>query len=170
MMATAYIGFGSNLGDSPALLDQSIAAIEATPGVTLLRISPSYRSEPLGVEQVQPDYLNTVFEVRVSLTAAALLERLLDIENRLGRVRDGQRNAARTVDLDLLLYDEQTCRTDDLVLPHPRMHERAFVLQPLHDLVPNLVIPGYGTVASLLSRLPDQSVQRLQGEQMVARR
>lgn len=151
-MITAYIGLGANLGDALTSLQQAASELSATPGIATLRLSRLYRSAP--VDANGPDYVNAVAEVQTSLPAPALLAALQEIENKHGRRRP-YRNAPRTLDLDLLLYGEQAIDTAELTVPHPRMHERAFVLRPLQDLAPALRL-RQGTLPALLQACSDQ--------------
>jgi 2-amino-4-hydroxy-6-hydroxymethyldihydropteridine diphosphokinase len=147
-----YIALGSNLGD-PA--EQLRSAVEALRGVSssneLLR-SGLYRSEPVGPAG-QPDYLNAVVSFPVRLAPAELLRRLQEIEAAHGRTRE-LRWGARTLDLDILLYGDSIIRTDQLQVPHPLMVERLFVLKPLMDLSPRLLVPGLGVVGELMEQCP----------------
>jgi len=154
----AYIGLGANLGDARATLAAAFNALEALPESELVQRSSLYRSAP--IDSSGPDYLNAVVRLRTALGAHELLAQLQSIERSHGRERP-YRNAPRTLDLDVLLYGEQTVHTATLVVPHPRAHERAFVLAPLAELAPQLVIPGHGAVAALLSGLGAQRVDRL---------
>jgi 2-amino-4-hydroxy-6-hydroxymethyldihydropteridine diphosphokinase len=129
--AHAYIGLGANLGDMQVTLRQAIAAIDAASGIQTTRLSPLYRSAP--VDAPGPGYVNAVAQVHTSLAPLELLVLLRHIETQFGRQRHF-RNAPRTLDLDLLLYDELMFSTPTLTVPHPRMHLRAFVLKPLIDL------------------------------------
>lgn len=156
----AYIGLGANLGDAKATLAAAFNALEALPESELVQRSSIYRSAP--IDSSGPDYLNAVVRLRTALGAHALLAQLQSIERSHGRERP-YRNAPRTLDLDLLLYSEQHIQTQTLVVPHPRAHERAFVLAPLAELAPWLVIPGRGAVTVLLSALGAQRVDRLPG-------
>jgi 2-amino-4-hydroxy-6-hydroxymethyldihydropteridine diphosphokinase len=124
-----------------------------------VRRSSLYRSAPVGYAD-QPDFVNAVAQLETALPAARLLAELQAIEARHGRNRSFA-NAPRTLDLDLLLFGTATLDTGDLVVPHPRMHERAFVLQPLVEIAPDIDIPGHGTAARLLQRCQDQSVEKL---------
>ncbi len=157
-MAHAFIGLGSNLNDRLALLRRAARRLALDPGVRLRRCSPVYESAPRGPVREQPPFLNAVCEVTTALAPRDLLGRLLAIESDLGRVREiGQ--GPRTIDLDLLLYDALIVREPDLVVPHPRLAERAFVLVPLVDLAPDLVPPGLGEPVRLLrERVRDQQV------------
>jgi len=158
MPVTAYVGLGANLGDASAALDAAEAALAALPGTRLAARSPRYRTAP--VDATGPDYLNAVAALDTELSAEALLGALHEIELRHGRERP-YRNAPRTLDLDLLLHGEARIDSPHLVVPHPRLHERAFVLVPLADLAPDLVVPGQGRVRDLLDTVADQRIERL---------
>lgn len=158
-MAAAYIGLGANLGEPAEQVRSALAALGALAGLRLVAASSLYRSAPVGYA-AQPDFVNAVAEIITLLDPAPLLAELLAIERRLGRARTFP-NAPRTLDLDLLLYADRIIEEPGLVVPHPRMHERAFVLAPLLEIAPDLVIPGRGTVAALLAMCKDQSVERL---------
>lgn len=134
----AWIGLGANLGERAAALRQALQAIAALPGTRVLRVSSLYRSAP--VDAGGPDYLNAVAEVATGLDAHALLAALQAIEHGAGRERP-YRNAPRTLDLDILLFGDERIATPQLTVPHPRLHERAFVLLPLAELAPALVPP-----------------------------
>lgn len=153
----AYIGLGANLGDARSLLFTAVSDIQALPGVHATTLSPFYRSAP--VDSSGPDYVNGVLRAETTLSAEALLHALQNIEDRHGRLRP-YRNAPRTLDLDLLLHGAETRRTDFLTLPHPRMHERAFVLRPLRDLAPQLEL-AQGNLTRLLAACADQRLERL---------
>lgn len=153
-----FVGLGANLGDARATLQAALAELAAVPGVTLIATSSFYRTAP--VEADGPDYLNAVAELRSTLAPEALLDALQAIELQHGRERP-YRNAPRTLDLDLLLVGDHRQHTDRLTLPHPRLHERAFVLAPLQQLAPGLVIAGVGTVGALLDRCTAQPIERL---------
>ena len=133
----AYLGLGSNMGNSRAQLDMAVAAINRLPTTKVLRPSPVYASKPWGKTD-QPDFLNMVLEVETRLPPHALLKHLKQIEGEQGRVA-GERWGPRPIDIDILLYGTQTLTSPELEVPHPRMWERAFVLQPLADLRPDLV-------------------------------
>lgn len=158
---TAYIGFGSNLGDSVATVRAAMNEVRSTPGITDVVCSSLYRTEPIGLGD-QPDFINAVCRLKTSLRVNSLLERLMEIERNHGRKRSGIANEPRTLDLDLLLYDTATIATDSLVVPHPRLHERAFVLYPLFEIAPDLAIPGLGDVARLRHACGNQMVVRLE--------
>jgi 2-amino-4-hydroxy-6-hydroxymethyldihydropteridine diphosphokinase len=154
----AYIGLGANLGDARATLAAAVAALATLPACRLEASSPVYRSAPMASSG--PDYLNAVAALATSLAPHDLLHALQGIEQQHGRERP-YRNAPRTLDLDLLLFGNQVIDSPDLVVPHPRLHQRAFVLRPLADLAPLLVIPGRGSLASLLEGVADQQADRL---------
>jgi 2-amino-4-hydroxy-6-hydroxymethyldihydropteridine diphosphokinase len=145
-MTLAVVGLGSNLGDREALIREAADLIGAT------RMSTIIETEPWG-DLDQPRYLNAVAEVETGLPARSLLVHLLDVERRLGRERVGRKWGPRTIDLDLLLYGDERFDEPGLVVPHPRLHERAFVLEPLAELDPSREIPGLGTVQALLAGL-----------------
>jgi len=155
----AWVGIGANLGDARANVLDAIARLSHLPGATLRQTSSLYRTAP--IDSSGDDYVNAVAALDTGLDAHALLQALFAIEQAHGRERP-YRNAPRTLDLDLLLYGDQVI--DDaptLIVPHPRMHERAFVLAPLADVAPDLVIPGRGAVSALLAHAGDQGVARL---------
>ncbi|SHI14962.1 2-amino-4-hydroxy-6-hydroxymethyldihydropteridine diphosphokinase [Pollutimonas bauzanensis] len=158
-MALAYIGLGANLGDAAATLRQAVAELSQTPGIAQLELSPLYRSAP--VDSSGPDYINAVAALQTPMTARDLLHALQRVEQRHGRLRP-YRNAPRTLDLDLLLYGTQEIQEPDLIVPHPRMHERAFVLRPLADLAPGLHLKQ-GPVADLLAACAGQALARIPG-------
>lgn len=145
-MTRAYVGLGSNLGDREALVREAAELIGAT------RLSSIVETEPWGYAD-QPRFLNAVAEVETPLTARELLDALLDVERRLGRERGGPRWGPRTIDLDLLLYGDERIDEPGLVVPHPRIDERLFVLEPLAELDPSVKIPGKGTVSDVLAGL-----------------
>jgi len=158
-MHTAFIGLGSNLGDPESEVRRALTALAALADTRLVAASSPYRSAPLGYAG-QADFVNAVAELATGLGPQALLAALLAIEDRFGRERSF-RNAPRTLDLDLLLYDELSIAETALTLPHPRMHERAFVLVPLVEIAPACVIPGRGPAADWLARCRDQVIARL---------
>lgn len=153
----ACIGLGANLGDAQATLAAAYAELQQLPGTRNHRCSPWFRSAP--VDSSGPDYVNAVCCFDTTLSPQALLEALQSIEQGHGRERP-YRHAPRTLDLDVLLYGEQSISTPTLTVPHPRMHERAFVLVPLAALLPTVVIPGRGPVSSLLPSVAGQAVAR----------
>jgi 2-amino-4-hydroxy-6-hydroxymethyldihydropteridine diphosphokinase len=149
-MTTAYVGLGSNLGDRERLIRDAAVLIGA------VRLSTVIETEPWGYEN-QPMFLNAVAEVETQLTARQLLDHLLEVELRLGRERVGAQWGPRTIDLDLLLYGDETIDEPGLVVPHPRLPDRDFVLRPLAELVPSLKIPGNGTVQEALAGLSSEA-------------
>jgi 2-amino-4-hydroxy-6-hydroxymethyldihydropteridine diphosphokinase len=147
----AYVALGSNLADPAAQVERGFAALAALPGTRLRARSRLYRTPPWGVVD-QPAFVNAAAALETSLAPRALLEALLAIEAGAGRVR-GVRNGPRTLDLDLLAYGDCELREAGLTLPHPRLHERAFVLLPLADVAPGFDVPGQGRVADLLANV-----------------
>jgi len=151
--ARAYIGLGSNLGDREQTLRSAVDALREAPGVDVVAVSALIDTEPVGFLD-QPRFLNGVAALDTTLPPGALLELLLEIERRFGRTREGTPAAGpRTLDLDLLLYGDAEIDEPGLRVPHPRMHERPFVLGPLAEIAPELRIPGRGEVQTLLARL-----------------
>ena len=151
-MTRAYVGLGANLGDREPTLRAAVDALAAEDGVEVVSVSVLRETEPVGVGQ-QPVYLNGAAELETTLTARELLDRLLAIEQRFGRIRVAGEHGPRTLDLDLLLYGDEVIDEPEPHVPHPRLHERRFVLEPLAELAPGLVVPGRGDVESLLSGL-----------------
>jgi 2-amino-4-hydroxy-6-hydroxymethyldihydropteridine diphosphokinase len=147
----AYIGLGSNLADREGTIEQAVGLLGAEPGIEVVAVSSLRETEPWG-RVAQPAFLNGAVAVETTLEPRALLGVLLDVERRLGRVRD-ERWGPRTIDLDLLLYGDVVLDEPGLTVPHPRLHERAFALEPLQDLDPELAVPGRGSVADLLAAL-----------------
>ena len=151
MRTKAFVGIGSNLGDREAHLRRAIDLLGAENGIEVTGVSQIRETDPWGpVEQGQ--FLNGAVRVETALPPRELLARLLDVEQRMGRVRD-ERFGPRTIDLDLLLYGEETVDEPGLTVPHPRLHERRFALEPLADLDPALTIPGRGQISTLLAEL-----------------
>jgi len=157
---TAYIGLGSNLENPVEQIKSAHAAIAAADGVKELAFSGMYLSTPMGPKN-QPDYINAVMSVFTNLSPHELLRLLQNIENVQGRVRSGKRWVARTLDLDLLIYGDQKIQTPDLIVPHPGLAERPFVLYPLFELTSNLLVPGLGSIASLIAKCPFEGLKRL---------
>ena len=149
-MTRAYVGLGANLGDRERTLREAVAALAAEEGIEVCAVSALRETEPVGVGE-QPLFLNGAAELETTLTARELLERLLAVEQRVGRVRVLGEHGPRTLDLDLLLYGAEEIEEPGLTVPHPRLHERRFVLEPLAELAPGLVVPGRGEVESLLT-------------------
>jgi 2-amino-4-hydroxy-6-hydroxymethyldihydropteridine diphosphokinase len=146
----AYVGLGSNLGDREATILRAVELLGDR--VEVVAVSTLRQTEPWGYAD-QPAFLNGAAAVETDLSARELLSALLDVERELGRTRDGPRWGARTIDLDLLLYGDAVIDEPGLAVPHPRLHERAFALEPLAELEPALVVPGRGPVAALLAGL-----------------
>ena len=158
----AYVGLGSNLEDPVRQVQRGFEELARLTGTRLLKQSSFYRTAPVGKAD-QPDFVNAVALLQTTLAPADLLGHLLAIEARHGRVR-AERNGPRTLDLDLLLFGDQIVRATGLEIPHPRMHERAFVLLPLAEVSPDAVIPGHGRVIELLASVADQRVTRIDGK------
>ena len=156
---TAFIALGSNLENPAAQVTAGFAALAALPHTRLTARSSLYRSAPIGYAD-QPDFINAVAVIETALAPRALLDALLAIERGRGRVRDFP-NAPRTLDLDVLLYGQWEWHEHGLTIPHPRMHERAFVLLPLAEIAPRCVIPGRGPVSDLVREIDANSVTRL---------
>jgi 2-amino-4-hydroxy-6-hydroxymethyldihydropteridine diphosphokinase len=156
MSVVATIGLGANLNDPAAQVEFALAELDRLPETRLLVRSSLYASAPVGYVD-QPDFINAVAQVETRLAPRALLIALLDIEHQHGRERSF-RNAPRTLDLDLLLYDNAHFHEEGLSLPHPRMHARGFVLLPLLEIAPDTVIPGQGRAADWLAACADQCV------------
>ena len=162
MTALAYVGLGSNLAHPRRQLSRALAELAKLPRTRMIAASPNYVSAPVGCAEPQPDYVNAVAALCTGLPARAFLRRLQSIERRHGRKRhrSDPRNAPRTLDLDLLMFGARRVSQAQLTVPHPRMHERAFVLKPLLDVAPTASIPGRGSARSLLRRLNGQRIVR----------
>jgi 2-amino-4-hydroxy-6-hydroxymethyldihydropteridine diphosphokinase len=160
--AAAFVGLGSNLSHPRRQLARALRALARLPGVRILAVSPNYVSAPVGGDGPQPDYVNAVVALRTTLAPRALLAALHRIERRQRRRREleAQRNAPRTLDLDLLLYGRRRARQHGLTLPHPRLHERAFVLRPLTDIAATVTVPGRGLARRYLGAVQDQRILR----------
>ena len=160
MSATlVYLGLGSNLAHPRRQLARALRSIARLPGTLVVGASPNYASAPVGVDAPQPDYVNSVVAVRTVLGPRALLSALHGIERKQLRRRT-RRNAARTLDIDVLLYGRRRIRIPGLTVPHPRMHERAFVLRPLGDVDPAATIPGRGLARRYLHSVSGQRITR----------
>jgi 2-amino-4-hydroxy-6-hydroxymethyldihydropteridine diphosphokinase len=159
-VARAYVGLGSNLDVPVEQVRAGMAALRELPDSHVLKCSSLYRTAPIGVV-AQPDFINAVCALDTALIPQALMRRLLAIENARGRRRGSERGGPRTLDLDLLLYENMELQSPELTLPHPRLHERAFVLHPLFEIAPTLNVPGLGPINELLSRCGGQRVARL---------
>lgn len=150
-MTRAYIGLGANLGPREVTILRAVDLLAAADGVSVVQVSQLRETDPVGVVD-QPAFLNGVVAVETTLDARALLDTLLEIERELGRVR-AERWGPRTVDLDLLVFGEETIDESGLTVPHPRLAERRFALEPLAELTPDLVVPGLGRVSETLAEL-----------------
>lgn len=159
-LITAYIGLGSNLANPVEQIKSARVAITQIDDVQELAFSSLYHSSPMG-PQDQPDYINAVMCVATDLPPIDLLRCLQRIENEQGRIRKNQRWGARTLDLDVLLYDDQVIELPDLIVPHTGLTERAFVLYPLYEIAPNTRVPGKGKIADLLVQCPMNGLKRL---------
>ncbi len=158
-MNTAYIALGANLGDPASTIRAAFGALANLPESRVVHCSSLYRTAPLGIVD-QPEFVNAVAQIETTLAPEALLDALLDIEHRFGRIR-AEKDGPRTLDLDLLLYNDQFLELPRLTLPHPRLHLRAFVLQPLAEIAPDLVIPGRGNIGAWLPAVANQGIVRL---------
>ena len=151
-MVCAFVGVGANLGDRERTIRTALERLGEREDVDVVAVSALRETDPVGYVD-QPRFLNAAAELRTSLEPRALLEALLAVERELGRTRDGPRFGPRSIDLDLLLYDDVVLDEPGLTLPHPRLHERRFALEPLSELAPGLEVPGRGTVESLMASL-----------------
>lgn len=158
--STAFIGLGANLDDPVESFRKALDCLNNTEGVKLEAVSCVYRSAPVGYAE-QPDFLNAATAVATSLKPEELLTLLLGIESDLGRSRKELRYGPRNIDLDLLLFDSVSMHTDRLTLPHPRLHERRFALQPIAEIDPGATVPGHGLVVDLLANVDDGGLQLL---------
>lgn len=155
----AFVALGSNLEDPQHQVLRALAELDSLPETRVIAKSALYRTAPVGYDN-QPDFINAAAEVSTTLEPVALLRALLALETAHGRERPFP-NAPRVLDLDLLLYDDLELHDPELTLPHPRLHERGFVLFPLADIAADVNVPGQGRVRDLLRSLPDQGVERL---------
>lgn len=158
-VTTAYIALGANLRDPRGQLASALSSIARLPDTTLMRVSSLYRSAPLGYT-AQPEFVNAVCEVATGLAPQALLSALLEIERRHGRERSFA-NAPRTLDLDIVLYGDLVIEEPGLIVPHPRMLQRAFVLLPLAEIAPQVHIPNAGAAVDQLAGVAGQSIEKL---------
>jgi 2-amino-4-hydroxy-6-hydroxymethyldihydropteridine diphosphokinase len=157
----AFVGIGANLGDPVATVTRAFDALAALPGTRVDARSSLYRTAPVGCAE-QPDFVNAVARLRTALAPEELLGHLLSIERAHGRMRSS-RNAPRTLDLDLLLYGAAVIDREGITVPHPRMHERGFVLAPLAEIDARATVPGRGEAAALLARVGLEGVERIAG-------
>jgi 2-amino-4-hydroxy-6-hydroxymethyldihydropteridine diphosphokinase len=151
-VARAYVGLGANLGPREATVLRAVDLLAAEPGIEMLELSSLSETEPVGVTD-QPAFVNGALALETELPPRELLDALLRVERELGRVRSGERWGPRTIDLDLLLYADEVVDEPGLTVPHPRLHERRFALEPLAELEPELEIPGRGKVSDLLAEV-----------------
>jgi 2-amino-4-hydroxy-6-hydroxymethyldihydropteridine diphosphokinase len=158
-MSRAFIALGSNLEGPEKQVRSGLKALESLPETRVTKASSLYRTAPVGYDN-QPDFINAVAEVETSLEPIALLNGILRIEDMHGRERPFP-NAPRVLDMDLLLYDDIVMQTEKLTLPHPRMHQRGFVMLPMTEIAPDVTIPGHGKVSVLAAACADQGVERL---------
>jgi 2-amino-4-hydroxy-6-hydroxymethyldihydropteridine diphosphokinase len=159
-MVTAYVGLGSNLNNPPRQIAVAVAALRDDPAIRHVHVSSCYRNPPLDRSD-QPDYFNAVAAVETDLTARELLALCHRIEQAQGRVRGGAHWGPRPLDLDLLLYGDCVSQLPELILPHPGLAQRPFVLYPLLELDPGLVIPGWGSVSELAARCERSQLERV---------
>ena len=158
-MSVAFVGLGANLGAPRRQVKQACVELDGIPHTRLVKASSLYRSAPVGYAD-QPEFVNAVAQLETGLPAERLLAELQAIEQRHGRQRSFA-NAPRTLDLDLLLHGNAVIHTPNLQVPHPRMHERAFVLMPLLEIAPEAIIPGRGAGRALLERCKSQGVEKI---------
>ncbi|HUH94126.1 MAG TPA: 2-amino-4-hydroxy-6-hydroxymethyldihydropteridine diphosphokinase [Casimicrobiaceae bacterium] len=160
MAIRAYVALGSNLGHPRRRIARALAALSRLPRTRLLAASGNYVSAPIGAGEPQPDYVNAVASLATALGPAALLRQLQAIEHRFGRRRAPRerRNAPRVLDLDLLLFGRARIRRRGLAIPHPRMHQRAFVLRPLLEIAPSVALPGRGLARTWLGPTRGQRI------------
>ena len=159
--ALVYLALGSNLGDRIDHLLKARHAISLIPGCSLTGSSSLFETAAWGSNTPQPDYLNAVIAIKTTLTPLQLWQHTRAIEQAHGRTRNAEKNAARTLDIDLLLYDDIVMNTSHLTLPHPRMHLRKFVLQPLLEIAPQIEIPGCGSAANLLAKIAGDDARKV---------
>lgn len=159
-MTVAYIGLGSNLDGPMQQLVRALTELTSLPETTVLAQSSFYQSKPVGPDN-QSDYINSAAKLDTSLSADRLLQHLLSIEEKHGRIRGSERWQARTLDLDLLLYAQMQIRKNGLVVPHPEISNRNFVLIPLLEIEPDLKIPGKGRVNELLKKIGMADIEKI---------
>ena len=162
-MMKAFLGLGSNLQQPKEQLRSALKRLAEADRVELLRVSSFYRTPPWG-DELQGDFINAVAEIETDLQPLPLLRVLQSIEDAMGRARSGRRWGPRKIDIDLLLYGDQQCNSTALVIPHPRVFERAFVLVPLSEIEADLEIPGHGVIGKLLKDLDCSGIERLENE------
>jgi 2-amino-4-hydroxy-6-hydroxymethyldihydropteridine diphosphokinase len=157
-LVPAYVALGSNLRDPAAQVKAGVEELAMLADTRLVQVSSLYRTAPVGFLD-QPDFVNAVALIETALTPRALLDALLAIERRYGRVRDFP-NAPRTLDLDILLFGDEPYRDDALTIPHPRLHERAFVLVPLAEIAPDTIVPGLQSASELVARVDASGIEK----------
>jgi 2-amino-4-hydroxy-6-hydroxymethyldihydropteridine diphosphokinase len=153
------LAIGSNLGERLNNLQGAVNTLADTPEVWVTAVSPVYETAPIDAPEGSKDFLNAVVLADTTLSARTLLERALAVEDAYGRERTTQRGAPRTLDVDLIVVGDRRANDEDLVLPHPKAHERAFVLAPWHDVEPDAELPDQGPVAELLAKTADQTIK-----------
>lgn len=156
----SVLALGSNLGERLASLQGAVDSLADTPDVWVTAVSPVYETRPVDAPEGSKDFLNAVVLIDTTLSARTLLDRALAIEDAFGRERTGERGEPRTLDVDLIVVGDRRANDESLVLPHPKAHERAFVLAPWHDVEPDAEIPDYGSVAELLDKVGTEGVIR----------
>ena len=156
----SVLALGSNLGERLASLQGAVNSLADTPEVWVTAVSPVYETTPVDALEGSENFLNAVVLIDTTLSARTLLERALAIEDAFGRERNEERNAPRTLDVDLIVVADRRSNDDNLMLPHPKAHERAFVLAPWNDVEPDAEIPDFGLVAELLAKAGNQGVTR----------
>jgi 2-amino-4-hydroxy-6-hydroxymethyldihydropteridine diphosphokinase len=154
------LAVGSNLGDRLGSLQGAVNSLADTPEVWLTAVSPVYETDPVDAPEGSKKFLNAVILIDTTLSARTLLERALAVEDAFGRERTGTRGEPRTLDVDLIVVGDRRANDEDLRLPHPQAHERAFVLAPWHDVEPDAEIPDFGPVAKLLEQVGDQGIAK----------
>ena len=154
------LAIGSNLGDRMGSLQGAVNSLADTPEVWLTAVSPVYETEAVDAPEDSKTFLNAVILIDTTLSARTLLDRALAIEDAFGRERTGVRGEPRTLDVDLIVVGDRRANDEDLVLPHPKAHERAFVLAPWHDVEPDAEIPDFGPVAKLLEQVGEQGIAK----------
>jgi len=156
----SVLAIGSNLGDRLGSLQGAVNSLADTPEVWLTAVSPVYETEPVGAPEGSKSFLNAVILIDTTLSARTLLDRALAIEDAFGRERTGTKGEPRTLDVDLIVVGDRRANDEDLRLPHPQAHERAFVLAPWHDVEPDAELPDFGPVAKLLEQVGDQGIAK----------
>ncbi len=159
-LSLVFIGLGSNLEHPVTQIKKARVAINRLERVQEVAFSSLYQSSPMG-DKDQPDYINAVMAVNTNLKPIDLLRRLQQIENQQGRVREGERWTARTLDLDILLYGDQHIDIPDLLIPHYGIADRTFVLYPLYEIAPKLDIPGFGHISDLIAKIPFDGLEKM---------